>query len=279
VRAACSHAANEALPGASERAVVDVVGDAVRLAIRELRATLSRMATKRSSKGKTAKPAAASGPFFQPFAALGPSKRTKKTVKPAPAPPPAPPREVEPPVSDADTFALHMAGVRVLGGGATRIPATASRVEKAERGALPAVDLDVTARERLDRLVVEGIRFEIEDDGHQLEGRRVDVDPRELRRLRHGAFAIDGRLDLHGLTVVEARKEVEAFVKKRRAAGDRMVKIIHGKGTHSPGNVAVLRGEIGAWLSQGRAAHSIAAFTSAPDDEGGTGALFVLLAK
>lgn len=237
------------------------------------------MATKRTSKGKPIKPVAAAGPFFQPFASLGPSKRAKKATKPASAPPPAHLREAEPPVSDADTFARHMAGVRVLGSRATRIPATASRVEKAERGALPAVDLDVTARERLDRLVVEGLRFEVLDDGHHLEGRRIDVDPRELRRLRRGAFAVDGRLDLHGLTVVEARKAVEAFVKKRRADGDRMVVIIHGKGKHSPRNVAVLRGEIGAWLSQGRAAHSVAAFTSAQEDEGGTGALFVLLAK
>ena len=117
------------------------------------------------------------------------------------------------------------------------------------------------------------------DDGARLDARRVDVDPRELRRLRRGQFAIDGRLDLHGLSLEEARKAVEAFIRKRSAEGDKVVSIIHGKGTHSPRQQGVLRGEIGAWLSQGRAARHVLAFATAPDEDGGEGALLVLLAR
>lgn len=185
----------------------------------------------------------------------------------------------EPPgMIDTETFAIYMAGVRTLGDRANRIPATSSRIERAAPPP-PAVDLDAEARARMRSLVQEGMRFEVTDDGARIEGRRVDVDPRELRRLRRSEYAIDGSLDLHGLRAGEARGAVEAFVRKRGAEGDRVVAIVHGKGNHSPGGQGVLRGEIAAWLSQGHAARHVAAFATAPEPDGGAGALLVLLAR
>jgi DNA-nicking Smr family endonuclease len=185
---------------------------------------------------------------------------------------------------DPETFAVYMAGVRVLSEDrGHRIPRSASRVERvpdAARG--QAGDPDADARARMRSLVADGLRFETVDDGDHLEGRRLDVDPRELRRLRRGAYVIDGKLDLHGLGVDEARLAVEAFVKKRAADGDRAVLVVHGKGTHSPRGHAVLRGEIAAWLSHGRAARHVAAFASVRDDADdgrGAGAVLVLLAR
>jgi DNA-nicking Smr family endonuclease len=190
-----------------------------------------------------------------------------------------------------------MAGVRALDDGrAGRIPLTAHRLERAApegsaalgarassgTGAAPRAPLpdpDADARARMGSLVIEGIRFEITDDGAILEGRRLDVDPRELRRLRRGRFPVDGSLDLHGHRAEEARAAVEAFVRKRRGDGDRVVAIIHGKGNHSPGGQGVLRGEIAAWLSQGSSARHVAAFATAPDDDGGIGTLLILLAR
>ena len=235
-------------------------------------------------------------PFFRPFAGLGKKKERKKAAPAPPEPPPtgkaktppaAPRRTQRPPpaqpapATDPETFAIYMAGVRALPGErAHRIPATASRVERAARhDAGPPVDADADARARMRSLVTEGFRFETVDDGERIEGRRIDVDPRDLRRLRRGQFAVDGKLDLHGLGVDEARHTVEAFVKKRAGEGDRAVLIIHGKGMHSPRGDAVLRGEIAAWLSQGRSSRHVAAFATAPDDDGGTGALLVLLAR
>jgi DNA-nicking Smr family endonuclease len=181
---------------------------------------------------------------------------------------------------DPQTFAIYMAGVRALPGDrAHRIPRTASRIERAAPGARASLDPDAEARARMRSLVTEGIRFETIDDGERLEGRRVDLDPRELRRLRRGEYAVDGKLDLHGLSADEARQSLEAFVKKRALDGDRVVLVVHGKGSHSPRGVAVLRGEIAAWLSQGRSARHVAAFATAPADHGGTGAVLVLLAR
>lgn len=200
----------------------------------------------------------------------------------APAPKKGSKQEAESPTLehvDAETFALYMAGVRALDHSSHRIPKTASRVERVTAKLPSQEELDEPARAQMRSLVTEGVRFESFDDGERLEGRRVDVDPREIRRLRRAEYAIDGTLDLHGMSLAEAREAVAAFVLKRSAEGDRVVAIIHGKGSHSPRGLGVLRGEIGAWLSGGRAARHVSAFATAPDDQGGTGALLVLLAR
>ncbi len=173
---------------------------------------------------------------------------------------------------------MYMAGVRSLEDQrATRVPLSGEKVEA--RAPAPVVDLDADARAALQMFVANGARFEVVDDGERIEGRRIDIDPREVRRLRRGAYSIDGRLDLHGLTAGEARREVESFVRKRRGDGDRVVALIVGRGNHSPRGIGVLRGEIAAWLSQGPVAHHVAAFASAPEDEGGPGVVLALLAR
>lgn len=251
------------------------------------------------SKAKAPKPE----PFYRPFSKIkaaeknGTAAAKERTADAGPAAPkrapakptvakrgtakqPARPDEQTPAPVDPETFAIYMAGVRALPEDrAHRIPRTASRIEKAAQAGARREDPDTDAREQMRSLVIEGIRFETVDDGERIEGRRLDVDPRDLRRLRRGQYAIDGKLDLHGLGAQEARHAVEAFVKKRAQDGDRVVIVVHGKGSHSPRGHAVLRGEIAAWLSQGRSARHVAAFATAPDDHGGTGAVLVLLAR
>jgi DNA-nicking Smr family endonuclease len=243
------------------------------------------------AKPKKPKKAPAADAFFRPFAKLAPKKKSQspsRSQSQSPSPSPSPSQSPSPSPSQSpsqspsiepdDTFAIYMSGVRALDQAATRIPRTASKVE---RGVIPKPreDPDGPAREQLRTLVAEGVRFEMTDDGEQLEGRRLDTDPRDLRRLRRGAFAIDGRLDLHGHGVAEARAAVEAFVEKRAKLGDVAVIVVHGKGTHSPRGQGVLRGELGAWLTQGPAARHVRAFTTAPEEDGGSGALLVLLAR
>ena len=91
---------------------------------------------------------------------------------------------------------------------------------------------------------------------------------------------IDGRLDLHGFGAEAARERLLEFLRTQRARGERCLLIIHGKGEHStvPNN-GVLRGEIAAWLSQGRAREHVAAFATARDDDGGEGAVYVALRR
>src|SRR5262249_27683626 len=180
--------------------------------------------------------------------------------------------------TDAETFAIYMAGVEALEDHALRIPKTANEVSKTPVRA-PGEDPDAAARASMRSLVIEGLRFETTDDGDRIEGRRIDVDPRELRRLRRGDYPVDGKLDLHGMGLEEARAAVEAFIRKRGSEGDRVVCVVHGRGTHSPRGMPVLRGEIAAWLAPGRAARHVKAVATATAESGGAGALLVLLAR
>lgn len=204
----------------------------------------------------------------RPFAALAKEVATKRQRK-APTPDePAQPRRTVP--DERAVFAAHMADVKPLARGkkspSPRVPMRAAFAEEPARAADPG------------RPGVE-VGFETADDGERMEGRRLDVDPKELRRLRRGLHVLDGTLDLHGKAATEARSALLAFVKKHRAAGDRVVLVIHGRGRRSAGGQAVLRGEIAAWLSQSSLARHVFAFVTAPDEQGGAGALLVLLAR
>ncbi len=230
----------------------------------------------RAKAGPSGNKKAEEAPPFRPFKALA-KKTAAPRAEPAPrprAPEPAPRTEDD---ATPTSFDAYMHGVKRLEGSSRRIPRTVSKLEAPAKTS--NVDLDAPARAELARLVHGSIRFEVTDDGDVVEGRRLDVDPRELRRLRRQAYAVDGTLDLHGMNSEAARAAIERFLKRRRAEGDRAVLLIHGKGKHSARGSAVLRGEIGAWLSQGSSARDVLAFASVPEAEGPSGAVLLLLAK
>lgn len=112
------------------------------------------------------------------------------------------------------------------------------------------------------------------DAGDALSYLRPGVQRAQLRKMRKGVYAIRSELDLHGMTVAEARQQVAIFLQESRRRGERCVRIIHGKGYHSRNQPPVLKGKLNAWLRQSAA---VLAFCSAPMAGGGTGALYVLL--
>jgi DNA-nicking Smr family endonuclease len=193
-----------------------------------------------------------------------------------------------PPASSDDDDALTMhrifAGVAPLDRTRGRLPKQRIDRSPAVEG-LPEQIADAARAEadavhtHLRTLVEGGSRFEVEDDGTRVEGRRVDLPLDALRRLRRGSLPIDARVDLHGLTAQQARAQVEVFLRTMRARGERCVLVIHGKGEHSPHGAGVLRGEIAAWLSQGAASEHVAAFATAVVSDGGAGAVYVLLRR
>jgi DNA-nicking Smr family endonuclease len=158
-----------------------------------------------------------------------------------------------------------------------RVTNSAAPKKKVVTPQTPPRDPDEDVRDRLMELVEGATRFEVTDDGKRLLGRRLDLSPSAWRSFREGQMSIDARIDLHGRTSDEARCAIESFLKERRARKDRVALVVHGRGEHSPAGIGVLRGEIAAWLSQGRASQHVAAFATARADDGGEGALYVLV--
>ncbi len=97
-----------------------------------------------------------------------------------------------------------------------------------------------------------------------------------LRKLRRGQYSISMQLDLHGMTVAEARLALSQFLIHCQATNARCVRIIHGKGLGSRDKQPILKGKINNWLRQ---REDVLAFCSARPDDGGTGAVYVLLKR
>ncbi len=112
------------------------------------------------------------------------------------------------------------------------------------------------------------------DTDEALSFRRPGIAPEVTRRLRQGAWTLQAELDLHGLRTEEARAALGQFLRAALQRGLRCVRIVHGKGLGSPGKSPVLKGRVHSWLVQ---KNEVLAFVQARADEGGAGALVVLL--
>jgi len=95
-----------------------------------------------------------------------------------------------------------------------------------------------------------------------------------LRQLRQGQIRQSAALDLHGLTVNEAREELSHFLDHCVNNHYRCVRIIHGKGHLRSLDPPILKNQVNNWLQQ---YPSVLAFCSAQKRDGGTGALYILL--
>ena len=105
---------------------------------------------------------------------------------------------------------------------------------------------------------------------------RGGLQQRVLRKLRRGQFAIEAELDLHGYIVPEAREALAVFLRDAQLTGKRCVRIIHGKGLGAEGRLPVLKIKVNSWLRQ---KDQVLAFCSTRPQDGGTGAVYVLLKK
>lgn len=95
------------------------------------------------------------------------------------------------------------------------------------------------------------------------------------RKLRLGKYDIQDRLDLHRVTLRDARVMVYEFLNTAFAHGLRTVMITHGKGQHSP-TPGRLKSYVMHWLQE---FDLVLAYHTAKPPHGGTGATYVLLRK
>ena len=105
------------------------------------------------------------------------------------------------------------------------------------------------------------------------QGERAGIDGRTQKRLFRGKVLVDRRVDLHGLTSVNAESKLKQFIETAAYDGCRCVLVITGKGA------GVLRRHVPNWLKQPPLAPHVLALSEARPKDGGGGALYVLLRR
>jgi DNA-nicking Smr family endonuclease len=215
-------------------------------------------------------------PFNNPFEKLkgrlpaeeAPRRRT--APPPAPPPPPAPAREA----TEDELWVGATSGVRPIdpGPGVVGPPPPPP----------PPGDFwhpDLEAIDALRALVSGDAPFDLADSDEFIEGRVSGLDHQLVRKLRRGEFAVQGHIDLHGMTREEAKGVVDDFLRRSRSGGKRCVLVVHGRGLHSKDQLPVLKDALKSWLSSARFARHVLAFATARPVDGGAGAIYVLLRR
>ncbi len=192
-------------------------------------------------------------------------------ARPAPAPPPAPRK----PTAEEDEAALFLEAV----GEVERVRDPRGFVPPPPPKQTQLVDEEAEAFARLAELVSGEGQFELSAGDALIEGVAPGVDRRLLQNLRRGDYPVQETLDLHGMTRAEAKVAVEDFLAQSRRAGRRCVRIVHGRGLNSTDQLPVLKEQLKSWLDGGRFGRAVLAFASARPQDGGAGALYVLLRR
>lgn len=118
--------------------------------------------------------------------------------------------------------------------------------------------------------------IEMLEHGESVSFARPGVQHKVLRKLKRGGFSVSASLDLHGMTIEQARLATSEFLREERRELKCCVRIVHGKGYRSKDGQPLLKNMLNRWLPQ---REDVIAFCSAPPHDGGTGAMYVLLKR
>ncbi len=109
-------------------------------------------------------------------------------------------------------------------------------------------------------------------------GEVVGIDGNMAKRFKKGKMAIEGSLDLHGCNLTQAAGIFTQYIASSRKQGLRVVRIITGHAAGRGGEGA-LRAELPKWVNLPENHQHILAFIQAPPEQGGKGAVLLLLRK
>jgi DNA-nicking Smr family endonuclease len=124
-------------------------------------------------------------------------------------------------------------------------------------------------------------------NGKQATPPNPGFDRRSAQRLREGRMEIDGRIDLHGMTLPQAHGAVITFIQRMAAANKRCLLVITGKGEReTPKDMpwyeqprGQIRQMLPVWLAEPDLASLILSTAPARPEHGGSGACYVLLRR
>ncbi|WP_299794653.1 DNA endonuclease SmrA [uncultured Shewanella sp.] len=173
---------------------------------------------------------------------------------------------------DVSSFLDEMAGVKPLSGSEQIRPfnnsgISASQLERQKAAQLSQALLMLTADINLIEPVAPEEVVSVCSDG---------VQSPVFKQLSAGKYKFLSELDLHALTVRQAREALYHYIEDRYEKGERCVLVIHGKGFNSKPIKALIKSCVVNWLSN---LDKVLAFHSAKREHGGTGALYVMLRK
>ncbi|AWL28546.1 DNA mismatch repair protein MutS [Acinetobacter defluvii] len=175
-------------------------------------------------------------------------------------------------ISDADLFKTALGGIKKLDN------SNIAKIERTELRKKP--DAKTLAK----RAAAEGA-FEVNDaelsdtqavlnpvaSQATLSYRIATLQHKVFEDLKAGNLRWFEAVDLHGCNVEEARTAVLQIIQIAKDENQNVIKIVHGKGPE-----AILKTYVNGWLRQHR---DVLAFVSAPEKQGGTGAVLVLLKR
>lgn len=114
------------------------------------------------------------------------------------------------------------------------------------------------------------------ETGEHLSYTQPGVQRSVLRKLKSGRYSLQSEIDLHGLTVDEARQELSDFLRAAQERRHLCIRVIHGKGRKQAERSPRLKPAVNQWLQRNK---QVLAFCSARSNDGGTGAVYVLMRR
>ncbi len=178
---------------------------------------------------------------------------------------------VEEEPDDADLFKKALVGVKAIDNG---------NIAKIERNPRKKPDAKILAKRasaigpaELDHAELSDTQAMLNPVASQaaLSYRIATLQHKVFEDLKAGNLRWYEAVDLHGCTVEDARSAVLQIIQMAKDENQNVLKIVHGKGPD-----AVLKTYVNGWLRQHR---DVLAFVSAPENQGGTGAVLVLLKR
>jgi DNA-nicking Smr family endonuclease len=168
---------------------------------------------------------------------------------------------------DADLFHRAMSGAKPLRSGERVAEPTKKPTPKAR---FTRADEEKALRESLEADIdtMEGA------NSGNMRFHRASVGRRTMRKLARGRFSVQAEIDLHGMTIAEAKPRLTDFIDFSVKQRHLCVRVVHGKGLGSGHRGPVLKSAVNRWL---RKWDAVLAFVSARQVDGGTGAIYVLL--
>lgn len=113
----------------------------------------------------------------------------------------------------------------------------------------------------------------------------VKMDRKAYDRLKRGKLKPEGRIDLHGMTLDQAKPALQSFIMKSFSRNRRLVLVITGKGRQSaddgpiPQRPGVLRHTVPHWLQTPPLGQVVLQISEAHLRHGGGGAYYVYLRR